>query len=73
MKVKELIELLQQHDQESRVVIPGYEGGYNDISGANSYDICLNVYDQWYYGDHELITETVNHRDYQIEKAVILD
>ena len=73
MKVKELIELLQQHDQESRVVIPGYEGGFDDIFHVSPSNICLNVYHQWYYGDHETVKEAVNHRDYEIEKAVILD
>jgi hypothetical protein len=32
MTVKELIEQLQQCDPATLVVIPGYEGGYNDVN-----------------------------------------
>jgi phage gp37-like protein len=35
MKVKELIELLQQCDQETLVVVDGYEGDYDDCHFHN--------------------------------------
>jgi hypothetical protein len=31
MKVKKLIELLEREDPEMRILVDGYEGGYDDI------------------------------------------
>jgi hypothetical protein len=52
MKVKELINLLQQHNPEFRVVVDGYESGYDDIS-IREIELALNVNSEWYYGRHE--------------------
>ena len=65
MKVKELIEELQQLDPEKRVVIAGYEGGYDDISGAGDIRLRLNVNLDWYYGKHE------EHNDGECHAVVI--
>jgi hypothetical protein len=53
MKVKELIEELQKLDPEKMVVTAGYEGGYDEISGAGEIRLKLNVNTAWYYGKHE--------------------
>ena len=53
MKVKELIEELQKHDSEKMVVVAGYEGGYDEISGAGEIRLKLNAHTEWYYGMHE--------------------
>ena len=53
MKVKELIEELQKHDPERMVVVAGYEGGYDEISGAGEIRLKLNAHTEWYYGNHE--------------------
>jgi len=53
MKVKELIEELQKHDPEIMVVVAGYEGGYDEISGARDIRLKLNAHTEWYYGNHE--------------------
>jgi hypothetical protein len=53
MKVKELIEELQKHDSEKMVVVAGYEGGYDEISGAGEIRLKLNAHTEWYYGKHE--------------------
>jgi hypothetical protein len=34
MKVKELIKLLEKHDPEMRVVVDGYEAGYDEVEKA---------------------------------------
>jgi hypothetical protein len=53
MKVKELIEELQKCDPEKMVVVAGYEGGHDEISGAGEIRLKLNVNTEWYYGKHE--------------------
>ena len=57
MNVQQLIEELQKHPPEMRVIVSGYEGGYSDLSSppANQTSIRLNVHapDCWYYGRHD--------------------
>jgi hypothetical protein len=53
MTVNELIEWLQAYPSNLRVVVSGYEGGFNDISKAELIELNLNVNDEWYYGPHE--------------------
>ena len=53
MKIKQLIEQLQQFDPEAMAVVSGYEGGYNEISDAGAIRLKLNANDEWYYGKHE--------------------
>ena len=53
MKVKELIELLQEQDPELIVVVDGYEGGYAPVRTATLLPLKLNVNKEWYYGSHE--------------------
>jgi hypothetical protein len=77
MTVKELIEVLQTvEDQDTRIMVGGYEGGYNELitQANNIQDIALNVNAEWYYGAHEKV-DVVYGGDldkYQIVKAIIL-
>lgn len=52
--VKELIEKLQEFPPETRVIVCGYEGGVDDITGVELTFIDLNVNTAWYYGKHEI-------------------
>jgi hypothetical protein len=52
MTVRELIKLLQAYSGDIRVVVAGYEGGYNDISHGELIELNLNVNDAWYSGPH---------------------
>ncbi len=75
MKVKELIEKLQELDPETRVMTSGYEGGYKDANVSDVCEIALNVHTEWYYGPHEDPDDTYSVPDksqYQIVKAIIL-
>ncbi|WP_254564083.1 hypothetical protein [Oscillatoria sp. HE19RPO] len=54
MKVRELINILSQFDPETRVVVAGYEGGFNDITEIHPQRLRLNVNPEWYYGSHGL-------------------
>jgi len=53
MTVQELIQHLEKLDPNTRVIIRGYEGGYNDITNIADIPIKLNVNTAWYYGVHE--------------------
>lgn len=83
MTVKELIESLSRiEDQETRVMTPGYEGGYNDIVIGNGIedntpapiDMALEVNTVWWMGKHERIEDVLEEarKDFQIVKAIIL-
>ncbi len=55
MKVIELVQRLQQFDPEMVVVLSGYEGGYNTVSGLVEPRVFVEgVNAAWYYGPHEL-------------------
>ena len=71
MKVKELIEKLQQLDPELAVVVSGYEGGYDDMNAMAFLNIARNVNDAWYSGDHAEWT-TDKHANIPCEMAVEL-
>jgi len=55
MNVQQLIEELQKHPPEMRVIVNGYEGGYEDLDLPKQKSIRLNVHplDQCYYGTHD--------------------
>lgn len=53
MTVKELINELQSYPIDARVVVAGYEDGYNDIDIMQHISIKLNANKEWYYGAHE--------------------
>jgi hypothetical protein len=74
MKVKELIKLLEEVDQDALVVTRGYEGGVtSDISVRGDLIILLNVNDAWYYGEHEIENECSTHgSDFDKENGVMI-
>jgi hypothetical protein len=58
MTVQELIDKLQKiKNKNLRVVITGYEGGYDDVSGFDKIKIRLNSKSESYYGDHEEVSK----------------
>jgi hypothetical protein len=55
MRVKNLIDLLQKEDPEMRVIIDGYEGGYDEVKKILHVEIIPNVgkKDAWWYGEFD--------------------
>ena len=53
MNVGQLIEQLKNYPQDLRVVVRGYEGGYNDVDTFEKLKIVLDYHSAWYYGKHE--------------------
>ena len=55
MTVSELIERLTTFNPDLRVMVDGYEDGYEDLvteSFQLEASIHLNRFDEWYYGPH---------------------
>ncbi|MBF0177996.1 MAG: hypothetical protein HQL63_14285 [Magnetococcales bacterium] len=52
MTVAELMELLKQHAPTMRVVVAGYEGGYNDLSSIKPIRMVPEADTRWYCGAH---------------------
>jgi len=71
MKVKELIEFLSKFDQEADILIPGYEGGYKDVTSIEKEYYVKNVNSEWFYGPHELCTDQSSDKDSK-NKCVVL-
>lgn len=53
MAVAELIEQLKKHPPDKRVVVDGYEDGFDDLVKVKELLLNLNHYEEWYYGEHE--------------------
>ena len=53
MNVNQLIKRLQMYPPDLRVVVRGYEGGYNDVDTFENIKIVLDYHSAWYYGKHE--------------------
>jgi len=73
MTVAEVIEALQEFDPKTRVLVNGYEGGYDDIAISEVIPVVLNVHREWYYGKHDevrMVTQAIGGKK-QID-AVIL-
>lgn len=51
--VSDLIEWLQEYPPEMRVVVCGYEGGFNDINDVEEVNIAENVNCSPYFGEHD--------------------
>ncbi len=52
MTVDELIQKLSDYPSNFRVIIPGYEDGYNDIIIIKEIEIVPDYHKNWYYGQH---------------------
>ena len=55
MTIEELIRLLSAYPADLRVMVQGYEDGYDDLEAdcVIAGEAILNVNSAWYYGRHE--------------------
>ena len=75
MTVAQLIQVLNtiENPDNIRVMTKNYEEGYDDISDYfRVVNMALNVHPEWFYGDHEMVSENHNYKDKEIVKAIIL-
>lgn len=54
--VQDLIGILSRYPSDLRVVVDGYEGGFDDLNPSliRQIEICLDKNTDWWYGKHEL-------------------
>ena len=71
MNVGQLIEKLKQYPQDLRVVVSGYEGGYNDVDNFENLKIVLDYHDAWYYGKHESATSLYRNDSEKIKESAV--
>ena len=69
MKVSELIERLQTYRQDARVVVQGYENGYDDIINVKEVMTKPTANSQWYDGKYEEVRVETSE---MVEKAILL-
>ncbi len=72
MTAAELIAALQAFDDETRVVMSGYEGGFKDIGGCGEIELALGVNHARYYGPHEESGHYAVRPEHSIEDAVVI-
>jgi len=72
MKVKELIEQLQQFDPEMEVMRHGYEGGVENVTIFDIEQVALNANEEWYYGSHEEVYQDKSYPGKEIITALII-
>ena len=69
MTVKELIEKLQEFNPSARVIVDGYEGGYNDFHQLTEIKIIVKANSsKWYYGKHMKYEENNKHHEALVKK-----
>jgi hypothetical protein len=76
MTIKQLIEKLKQYPPDMRVIISGYEDGYNDISNIEEKEIAIDIISDWYNGQHVDSDDQYRLEEIEnpiIEKALLLD
>jgi hypothetical protein len=52
MTVKELTNLLKQLPPDIKIVVRGYEEGYNDILQLKPLKLIQDINAKWYYGEY---------------------
>lgn len=53
MTIQQLTTLLSQYPPDTRVVVAGYEGGFNDITIHKIIQLKLDANKEWWNGQHE--------------------
>jgi len=73
MEVSELINFLSKFDPSTRVMVKGYERGYDDLKDVKEKDVVLNVNDEWWYGKHEVLEKVSKGNNKESIKTIILE
>jgi hypothetical protein len=72
MNVKELKELLSKYPDSMRVVVRGYEEGYNDIQCLKEWLMAIDICAGTYFGAHDYIRESEISKYNKVEKVLEL-
>ncbi len=71
MNVDQLIKRLQMYPPDLRVVVRGYEGGYNDVDTFENLKIVLDYHSAWYYGKHEDVDSLYGNNAAQLKTTAV--
>ena len=71
MNVGQLIEQLKNYPQDLRVVVRGYEGGYNDVDTFENLKLVLDYHSAWYYGKHEDVESLYGNNAAQLKTTAV--
>ena len=75
MTVDELIRLLRDYPPDLRVMVNGYEHGYDDLEAVTAslrVRMCLKVNSAWYYGRHERAPTSDEQTSHETVRALFL-
>jgi hypothetical protein len=72
MTVAELIAYLKVCPPQCKVMVRGYEGGYDVVNTLSTTLVAMDVNTAWYYGKHEIVRQDMDYEDYDQEVAVLL-
>jgi hypothetical protein len=72
MTVRELMEFLKECDQDSLVVVDGYEGGIANAKTVRSEEVFLDYYKESWYGPHIMARSNWAPVDGKYEKAKVV-
>ena len=72
MKVRELMNILRKVDPDLRVMVDGFQEGYDDIGFCGVEEMSLNVYDDELTGNHERADILENPEDFESETVFLI-
>jgi hypothetical protein len=72
MKVRELMNILRKVDPDMRVMVDGFESGYDDIGYCGVEEMSLDVYDDDMTGHHEKSEVLENPEDFESETVFLI-
>lgn len=71
MTVSQIIEQLKNYPPDLRVVVSGYEGGYNDVDIVQKISIVTDLHTEWYYGKHETADSLYGQNVEELKKTAV--
>jgi len=73
MKIKQLIEQLQQLPGDLNVYVDGHEDGITDLESVGEvYDVALNVNTEGFYGKHQITDSDLPFPDKKKARGIVL-
>jgi hypothetical protein len=72
MKVKELMNILRKLDPDMRVMVNGFEEGYDDVAYCGIEEMALDVYEEEMHGPHERADHLENAYDFETETVFLI-
>lgn len=72
MKVRELMNILRKLDPDMRVIVNGFQEGYDDVGYCGVEEMALDVYDDELSGHHERVEHLENPYDFSTETVFLI-